>query len=62
MEKGAAAPPFPCLSCSRTDRISVLTGQGRSHEPQDVGSVYTKSRKRDFSIHFHLAPERLSEP
>lgn len=30
MEKGAAAPPFPCLFCSRTDRISVLTGQGRS--------------------------------
>lgn len=23
-------PPFPCLFCSRTDRISVLTGQGRS--------------------------------
>ena len=31
-------------------------------ELQDLGSVYTKSRKRDFSIHFHLAPERLSEP
>lgn len=28
--KGAAAPPFPCLFCSRTDIISVLTGQGRS--------------------------------
>ena len=30
MGKGAAAPPFPCLFCARTDRISVLTGQGRS--------------------------------
>ena len=30
MGKGAAAPPFPCLFCSRIDRISVLTGQGRS--------------------------------
>lgn len=28
--KGCGGTPFPCLFCSRTDRISVLTGQGRS--------------------------------
>ena len=55
MGKGAAAPPFPCLFCSRTDRISVLT------ELQDLGSGYSKSTVVDFSTLFHLAPERLSE-